>query len=201
MSALPERKLTPEEYLAIEETAQTRSEFFDGVMYSMAGGTIEHNAIAMNVGAELHARFKSRPCRAFVENMRVKINAAGDYTYPDVVALCAPPQFADTARTTLTNPELIVEVFSSSTERYDQERKLLYYQDLASLTQYVLLEQNVPLAKSYVRNPDGVWTVHFSQGLDATLGLPTVGCALPLAEIYAKVQFPTAPARDTNAGA
>lgn len=193
MSALPKTTLTPAEYLEIERAAEFRSEFFDGEMFAMAGGTENHNLITLNVAGELRAHFRNRPCRTYSENMRVQIDASGRYTYPGVVALCSPPRFADEVRDTLLNPELIVEVLSSSTRRYNLGTKFIRYQSIASLTEYVLIAQEEPAILRYNRQPGGTWIVTFFHGLDSAIELQSVGCVLPLGEIYRNVEFPAAP--------
>jgi Uma2 family endonuclease len=200
MTALPHApRLTPEEYLAIERAAEEKSEFFDGVMHAMSGGSLSHSRIATNLLYRLSAAFEGRQCEAFNSDLRVQLGASGDYAYPDVSALCGQPVLADDD--VLTNPSLIVEVLSPTTRRYDQERKFLHYQAIESFTEYVLIEQDHPFIRSYSRRPDGVWTVQFFDGLDAALDLRSVGVSIPLREIYDKVEFPTPAAPASKAGA
>ena len=112
--------LTPEEYLAIERQAETRSEYLDGEMFAMTGGTFPHNVIVANVSGELRQELKGKPCRVCANDQRVHIPATGLYTYPDVVVVCDEPKFEDEKLDTLLNPTLIVEVLSPTTEAYDR---------------------------------------------------------------------------------
>jgi Uma2 family endonuclease len=121
MSTQPKTLLTPEEYLAIERKAEYKSEYYDGVMYAMAGARAPHDLIAWNLHRELGNAFHSRPCRGFTSDMRVR-PVARHYTYPDSSALCGEPRFVDERQDTLLNPSLIVEVLSPSTEAYDRGR-------------------------------------------------------------------------------
>jgi len=181
---------TPEEYLALEREAEYKSEYFAGEIFAMAGATRRHNLIGVNLGRELSLRLRDEPCETYVGDMRVQVEATGLYTYPDVVVVCGEPQFADAAEDTLLNPTLIVEILSPSTEAYDRGRKFAQYQRLASLREYVLVAQDQPRVERYVRQPDGSqWLLSTVTGQDGFAPLASVGCELPLAEVYARVDF------------
>jgi len=115
MSAQPQiAYMTPEEYLALERQAEYKSEYFDGEILAMSGASPSHNQITANVLAEIHAQFKKRPCRVYVNDMRVKVSPTGLYTYPDIVALCDKPRFDDAQKDTLLNPTVLIEILSDS---------------------------------------------------------------------------------------
>ena len=120
MSTLPKTFLTPEEYLEIERKAEFRSEFYQGEMFAMAGGTGNHTMLIDNLIVQLGQKLRGGHCRAFSNNMRVRVDATGLYTYPDVVVACGERRFLDERHDTLLNPMLIVEVLSDSTEAYDR---------------------------------------------------------------------------------
>src|SRR5437867_12261501 len=138
-----ERKthLSPEEYLSLDRKSEVRSEYFDGDMVAMSGGSREHNLIVTNLVRELSLHLKGRPCEVYPSNMRVKISATGLYTYPDVVVVCSDPQFEDESVDTLINPTLIAEVLSDSTEAYDRGAKFAHYRKIDSLLEYLLVSQ------------------------------------------------------------
>ena len=182
-------KVTPEEYLAIEREADFRSEFLDGEMFAMAGGTANHNVVIGNLRAELRNRFKGRPCLTYSENLRVQIPATGLYTYPDLAALCGPPSFLDLGRDTLLNPQLVVEVLSLKTEAFDRGQKFAHYRSIPSLLEYVLVSQREPLVERFTRQADGSWNLVVFSGLDATVYFESVDAVVPLAEIYENVEF------------
>jgi Uma2 family endonuclease len=115
MSTLAKPWYTPEQYLALERQAETKSEYFDGEIFAMAGASREHNLIVGNVVRELGTQLKRRPCELYPGDMRVRVTETGLYTYPDVVVVCGEPQFEDEQGDTLLNPTLIVEVLSSTT--------------------------------------------------------------------------------------
>jgi Uma2 family endonuclease len=121
--------------------------------------------------------------------MRVRVNAKGLYTYPDVVVVCGEPQFLDERRDTLLNPTLIVEVLSESTEQYDRGRKFEHYRPLESLAEYLLVSSERVSVERYTRQPDGSWNYIAKASLEDSLDLPSVGCHLALADLYEKVDF------------
>jgi len=190
MSTQPKTLLTPEEYLAIERKAEYKSEYYDGVMYAMAGAQRAHDRIAWNLHRELGNGFRSRHCEGFTSNMRVR-TVARHYTYPDASALCAEPRFGDDFVDTLLNPSLIVEVLSPSTEAYDRGRKFELYQSISSLREYLLLASDRVHADLYVRQPSGLWLLGSAGKLEDELMLESVGCRLKLADLYEKVEFDT----------
>src|SRR5258708_5764829 len=121
------RWVSVEEYLALEEAADHKSEYFDGQIFAMAGGEPEHNLISGNVLGELRSQLEAGPCRVYPSDQRVKNLDTGLYTYPDVTVVCEEPLFEETAPRTLLNPTLIVEVLSESTEAYDRGGKFAHY--------------------------------------------------------------------------
>src|SRR5437868_8492820 len=141
MSSQPKTLLTPEEYLAIERKAEYRSEYLNGEMFAMTGASRKHNLIALNIAGELRQQLKSKPCEAYVNDMRVRIPATDLYTYPDVTVVCGDPEFEDAFIDTLLNPTLLIEVLSESTESYDRGKKFGYYRTIQSLAEYLLVAQ------------------------------------------------------------
>jgi Uma2 family endonuclease len=191
MSSLPKSYISPEEYLARERVADFKSEYYAGEIFAMAGATEAHNLIVTNVVRELSAQLKSRPCRVYPSDMRVKVDPSGLYTYPDAVVACGEIRFEDEDRDTLLNPVIVVEVLSPSTEAYDRGGKFAQYRRLNSLKEYVVIAQDRYLVERFVRHEDGQqWILTEFSGPAATLVLPSIQCAVPLAEIYDKVEFP-----------
>lgn len=154
----------------------------------MAGASREHVTIVANLAYLLVGQFKGRPCMAFTNDMRLKVTETGLYTYPGVAALCSEPEFEDSEQDTLTNPSLIIEVLSDSTERYDRGDKFAHYRRLTSFQDYVLVSQHRPLVEHFTRHGEE-WILRMAEGLEASLPLPAMGCELPLADIYDKVSF------------
>lgn len=180
---------TPEEYLALERHAEFKSEYIDGEIVAMTGATIRHNAIAGSFLVALYTRLRGGPCRVFGSDLRVQIAGGRRYTYPDLLAYCGDPKTVDASLDTLTNPVLIVEVLSPSTEAYDRGQKFTYYRSIESLQEYVLVAQDRMMVERFVRHGD-LWVFSAFSGLDAEVELTSVGCSIPLREIYENVEFP-----------
>ena len=201
MSAVPKRKMTPAEYLAIEKQAAFKSEFFDGEMFplhrdapvGMAGASRPHNTLNENLSGEVHARLKGGRCRSFSRDQRVLIDRTGLYCYPDLFIVCGQVETAAGDEDTITNPRVVVEVLSPSTERYDRGAKFRNYQQLPSVQEYVLVSQDEPLCERFTRQADGTWVFTSFVGMDAVLALTSVPVQVPLADLYAGVEFPETP--------
>jgi Uma2 family endonuclease len=186
-TAIP--RFTPEQYLAMERNADFKSEFCNGFIIAMAGGSREHNVISGNLHGEIRSQLKGRPCEVYTSDMRVRVSMAGLFTYPDVVAVCGEPRFLDGRGDTLLNPTVIVEVLSASSESYDRGEKFMHYRRLESLREYVLAAQDKVLVERYTRQGDD-WLLTEFRHVDQTLQLASIGCAVPLREIYSRIEFP-----------
>ncbi|HMR75262.1 MAG TPA: Uma2 family endonuclease [Polyangiaceae bacterium] len=172
-----------EEYLAYEQDSGLKHGFEDGEIFAMPGGSRRHNALALRVGAAVDAG--RRPgCIAFQSDQKVRVLATGKATYPDVSLVCAPIEGdpADPSGNTVTNPTLLVEVLSPSTEEEDRGNKWRHYQLIPSLQEYVLVSQGPPRVEYFRRLPTGGWEYHdFSEG---TVRLESGG-TLDLSALYA----------------
>jgi Uma2 family endonuclease len=182
-------RLTETEYLECERRAEFRSEYFDGEMFAMVGGTRAHSLIATNLAGELRAALKQTNCVADNTDLRVKIEATGLFTYPDVSVVCGEQRFLDDELDTLLNPTLIGEVLSDSTEAYDRGKKFEHYRQIPGCREYLLVSQKEPRIEQFVRQPDGEWILREATGPDAQIRLPSLGISLRLAEVFAKVIF------------
>ena len=189
MPPLAQPIVTPAEYLALERRAREKSEYVNGRIYAMSGASRLHNLIAGNIFGELRAQLRGRPCEIYTNDMRVKVQRTGMYTYPDVVALCEEPRLEDGEFDTLLNPSVIVEVLSPSTESYDRGEKFAHYRRLDSLREYVLVAQVTRRVEHFRREGDS-WVLTEISASDGELTLSSIGCALKLTEIYERVEFP-----------
>ena len=189
MSIIPKTRYTAEQYLSIERAAQFRSEFFHGEMFAMVGASRKHNLITVNVASELHRQFKDRKCEVYQSDMRVKVNATGLYTYPDLVATCDEPRFEDDHVDTLLNPKVIVEVLSPSTELWDRGKKFKHYRNIPSLREYVLISQDHVLIERFAINVDGEWALRDYRTHEDILVLDSISCELRLSDVYARIDF------------
>ncbi len=176
----PLHHYTYEEYLVAARDSAIKLEFADGEIHAMAGGSKRHNALALRVGAALHAGLRAG-CIAFQSDQRVRIAAASRAVYPDVTVVCGAIESDATDPETIVNPTLIVEVLSPSTEEYDRGEKWLAYQSVPSLKEYVLVSQHSARVERYRRLPSGAW-----EYLDATTGTIDLitGSRLDLEDLY-----------------
>lgn len=189
MSSHAAARITAEEYLVLERQASYKSEYFQGEIFAMAGASRRHNLISLNIGAELRAQLKQRPCEVYTSDMRVKIPRTGLYTYPDVVVVCGEPAFEDAEVDTLLNPTLLVEVLSPSTADYDRGGKFEQYRTVPAVQEYLLVAQAQCHVVHYTRQPDNAWRLTETSDFQAQLHLPSIGCVLALSEVYARVRF------------
>jgi len=189
MSTRPVTRLTPEQYLEIERKAEFRSEYIDGEMFAMAGGTPNHAWIVVNAASRLTEQLRGRPCGARTGDMRLHSVKYQMFTYPVIVVTCGPNQLLDGRRDTLTDATLIVEVLSPATKNYDRGEKFLFYRSLPSFAEYLLLAQDRVRAEPHVRQPNGSWLVsEFTEPADE-IELPSIGCRLGLGSLYERVEF------------
>ena len=195
--ALPIPKLTPEQYLEIERKAQYKSEYFDGEMFAMAGASGTHNDLAAVLIWILKNRLAGRGCKVYPSDMRVRTRPNPLYTYPDVTVVCGKPVFEDTENVdVLTNPKVVIEILSQSTEAHDRGFKFQKYQTIESLEEYVLVDQWQPRVERYYRAPGAAWGEYADfQGMDATATLKSLGIEIPLSEIYNEIEFEAPPPR------
>jgi Uma2 family endonuclease len=178
--------LTAEEYLAFERSAAERHEFAEGEVFAMAGGSREHSLIALNVGSELRAALRRKPCEVFNSDLRLKVESANRYTYADLTVACGTPRFEDPRRDTLLNPIAIVEVLPDSTESYDRGEKFALYRTIDSFQEYLLISQKQVQVEHFLRQADGSWLLRVF-GAGEQVPLPSLGCELSVDEIYFRV--------------
>jgi Uma2 family endonuclease len=185
-------RCTPEEYLRRERDAVDKHEYYHGEVFAMSGGTLEHSRIIANTIRELGIRLRGTTCGVYDSNLRVRIPRTTLYTYPDVTVMCGPPEFdpLDSARHTVLNPTLLVELLSPSTEAWDRGGKFGSYQQVESLREYVLISAQLVLVETYLRQPDRTWIYAASTGRETTVRLQSLGIEVPLAELYDGVDVP-----------
>lgn len=188
MSAVP-KLITPEQYLVQERAAAFKSEFLRGEVFSMAGGSPNHSLIAANFVGACWQSLKGKPCKVFNSDLRVKVNASGLYTYPDASIVCGELQFDDAQKDTLTNPTVLIEVLSESTEKYDRGAKSGHYRQIAALQEIVLISQDEPLVERFTRQANGGWLLIESRELSDEVHLQSVGISITLSELYRDVAF------------
>lgn len=189
MSALPkQKKYTPEEYLALEEKAEFRSEYDNGEIVAMAGGSLNHARIISNIDRAFADKI-SENCESITTEIKIRVENYRKFYYPDVFIFCGKPEFYQKRNDTITNPILIVEVLSDSTEAKDRGEKMLAYRTLESLQEYVLVSQTKPIVEQFIKKTDGNWIHKATIGLKSIVKFESIGIELSLEEIYQRVEF------------
>ncbi len=176
-------------YLVRERRADYKSDYVYGVVKAMTGGSYRHGAIALNVGISIGSQLKGKRCQAVSSDVKVEADPDGLYVYPDLTVVCDEPRFLDTEKDVLTNPTVVVEVISPSTEAYDRGLKSVRYRGMPTLREYLLIAQDRPLVERYVRQADGLWYVETFEGMQGVVTLSSIECTVPLADIYDRVTF------------
>jgi Uma2 family endonuclease len=186
MSSLPQHYLTPEEYLAIERNAEYKSEYIDGVMYAMAGGSERHNIIVANLIISIGLQLRGRLCRVYPSDLKVKVPNSSRFFYPDVSVVCGETEFVDDHKDIIQNPVLIAEVLSDSTAGFDRGKKFISYQQIASLKEFILVAQDEILVEKYSRQADESWVYTKVTDKEGVLPLQSIECKAAIMDIYDK---------------
>ncbi|MER3494135.1 MAG: hypothetical protein C4323_18680 [Mastigocladus sp. ERB_26_2] len=185
--SLPLTYLTIDEYLQLEQYSEVRHEYLGGQIFAMSGGSKEHNLIAGNIYSRLRSHLRGGSCSVFMADMKVRIELANQnnniFYYPDVVVTS---DSQDQDRYFLNYPCLIIEVLSPSTEVTDKREKLVNYQQLESLREYVLVSQDDMKIEVYRKDSQGNWLLEIL-GKDNELSLDSVGLSLTMTDIYEDV--------------
>ncbi len=187
MVAEPKRWfITPEDYLEGERRAETKSEFINGEIIAMAGASPTHVRLNANCVIRLGVQLDGKPCEVFSQDLRVAINEARDYVYPDVVVACE----AEFDKENLLNPKVIVEILSPGTELKDRTEKFEIYLRVPSLTDFLFIAQNRVRVEHYHREKDAEWKLKIIEDREAEIILDAIGCRLKVSDIYARVDLP-----------
>lgn len=182
---------TLEEYLELDRQSEARLEFWNGEIFNMSGVSEEHGEIELNIATDLRNQLRDRKCRVFPANIRIKVPSAPPYRYGDLSALCGEAVFEEIGGVdVLTNPSLVIEVLSNSTEKYDRDVKFKEYQSIASFREYLLVRQDRAFVTQIVKSRDrDQWIYQSFNELTDTIKLESVDCELSCAEIYRNVEF------------
>ncbi|MFN6229760.1 MAG: Uma2 family endonuclease [Dolichospermum sp.] len=180
---------TPEEYLELEEKALYKSEYRNGEIIPMTGGTTNHNQIALNFASSLLYAIRGKKYRVFIGDVRLWIPEYREYTYPDVIVTDGKPLYAGKNNTTVTNPLLIVEVLSKSTKNYDQGDKFTFYRSIPQFKEYVLVEQNQYQVMHYSKTNKGEWIFREYKSEDDIVKLQHLDFEISVVDIYQDVNF------------
>lgn len=184
MSEAVRQRFTFAEYVELESMSPLKHEFIDGQVWAMAGGSPSHAAIAVNISTALATQLRDRPCRVFSSDLRIRVQATGLATYPDVSVVCGDLELdpADPRGHTVTNPALVVEVLSPSTEDYERGEKLAHYKRIPGLLEVLLVAHEEPRLELWRRDGDR-WTLEVARG-EESLSLTSVPSSITVTDVY-----------------
>lgn len=182
------RYYTPKEYLELEEKAEYRSEYRNGEILLMPGGTTNHNKIAGNFYRKFPLTINGQNYDIYINDIKLWIPRYNMYTYPDVMVIKGEPIYQSNS-TTITNPLLIIEVLSNSTKNYDRTDKFKYYRSIPEFQEYILIDQYSFAAEQFARKAEGQWIFREYEGLDAILSLDCIEFKISFSDIYERVNF------------
>jgi len=191
MIALPKQKYSLAEYFEIEKNSEEKYEYWNGNIWNMAGASPAHERIVVNIGGHLRELFRGRGCSVFGSNLKVKVPAYSPYRYPDLSVYCGEGVYETMdGLEVLTNPQMIVEVLSPSTEAFDRGEKFTYYKSIPDFTEYLLVAVNRPHVTQFVKLGKNEWIQIEATELNDKLVLPSFEVEIMLSEIYLDVEFP-----------
>lgn len=184
-----QRYYTPAEYLELEEKAESKSEYVDGQIFPVAGGSINHNRICGNLYIALSLALRQQAYEVFIGDVRLWIPDKQVYTYPDVMVIEENPRYYSNRTDTLTNPVIIAEVLSKSTQGYDRQAKFADYRTIASFQEYLLIDQNRLYVEQYAKTGAKRWEFQQYDVEDEVISLTSIPFQISLIDLYNKVNF------------
>ncbi|ACK68213.1 protein of unknown function DUF820 [Rippkaea orientalis PCC 8801] len=180
---------TPEEYLELEETAEYKNEYRNREIIPMVGGTTNHNQIAGNFYRRFPLTINNQDYYSYMESVRLWLAEYNLYTYPDVMVIKGEPIYHGEGTSNVTNPQIIIEVLSKSTQGYDHTDKFQFYRSLPTFVEYILIDQYHYSVEQYIKQSDNQWLVNFYSGETAILKLSSVEWEITLQDLYQRVNF------------
>ncbi len=191
MEAITLNKVSIEEYIALSQAQNQKYEYHDGQIFAMAGGTIEHGTIGGNIFSFLNEKpgTDGSNCRTFNSDIRLYVEKGNRIFYPDAMVVCGEIKNANKEQNSVTNPTVIIEVLSDSTESYDRGDKFHFYQSISSFREYVLVSQNKQQIDVMIRNTKNLWAFKRFEGQAATLKIESIEVDIPFNLIYRNVEF------------
>jgi len=173
-------QLSPEDYLALEQASDVKHEYVGGHIFAMVGARDSHNTVALNIASRLKERLRGGPCRVFISDMKLRVEAADAFYYPDVFVSCDP---RDTEPYVKRYPILVVEVLSPTTEAVDKREKLRHYRMLDTLREYMLVSPELKSVDIYRRDAGGGWTA-YSLGAEDPVELASITVRMSHEEVF-----------------
>jgi Uma2 family endonuclease len=176
--------ISPDEYLAMERASDEKHEYYDGYMVAMSGARLKHNQITGNLVAEIGNFLKGKKCQVLLSDMRVSTPNRNNYLYPDTTIVCGEPQLEDDKFDTLINPTVVFEIWSPSTQKNDVGYKIMYYQNIPSLKEYIMIDSAKRFAQTIRKQQDGAWRFKNITESAAGILIQTINFSISFNDIY-----------------
>lgn len=180
---------TREEYLALEDQAEYKSEYYNGEIFAMAGGSHKHSVICGNMIQRVGEAIEDKDCIRYDSNMKLDIPKYNLFVYPDVMAVCGKIEFLENRTDIIKNPVLVIEVLSPATQAFDRGKKFACYRSVPSIREYVLVSQDEPMVEAYYKQDEKTWVYTVARGLEERITFQTIQNELLLKDIYQKVEW------------
>lgn len=187
VTQITKRDYTPEEYLALEERAIDKSEYHDGEIIPMTGGTTNHNKLALNFCRKFPLTINNQDYETFINDVRLWIPETRRYVYPDIMVIQGEPVYQGNNSTIVINPVIVIEILSNSTKDYDRGGKFLYYRSIPEFREYILIDQYSYHIEQFAKNSNNKWVLTEYDSEDAILVLESVEFQIPLRDIYERI--------------
>jgi len=188
--ARPEKKVvSPETYFEMEKTAEYKSEYYHGEVFAMTGASARHNLMVTNMLANLHSQLQDSDCWVFPSDLKIQVDEAAHYVYPDVSVICGDVEFVEGRDDVVTNPVVIFEVLSQSTKDYDRGSKFQAYRNIDALREYLIVDQFSFFVEHFTREAPNRWVLKEYRGLEEIISLPSIDAQLGLKEIYYRIDL------------
>ena len=181
--------ISPEQYLEMERASEVKHEYYQGEVFAMSGASIPQNYVFHNVYGSLVISLKGKNCKPFGSDLRIHIPENGLYTYPDITIICGKPETTDNFEDSVTNPSVIIEILSKSTQDYDRGTKFALYRSIKSLKEYILVNSRAVSVEHNTRQPDNSWVLTEFKQLSDSFIISSIGLTLHLKDIYEDVTF------------
>src|SRR5680860_98430 len=187
MSAITKTFITEKEYIEKERKALTKSEYYNGEVFAMAGASRYHNRIVASTIAAISQQLKNRSCHFYPSDLRVHNKLNTLYTYTDVIIVCGKEEYLDDEFDTLLNPTVLIEVLSPSTERYDRGEKFKLYRSIPSLENYVMISSTEAVSEVFTWMENNEWKLNLAKHKDDSIHISAINNDLALKDIYEQV--------------
>ena len=182
--AYSKQKMSIEEYLAFENGASEKHEYYQGEVFAMSGAKLTHNEIVMNTATTVKQFLKGKTCKPYNSDQRIYIEKNTLFTYPDISIFCDGVITLNNDEMNAVNPSVIIEVLSPGTKDYNRGMKFKLYRDIDSLNEYILIDSESINVEAFAINQNGFWELREYKNIHETLLIQTIQMEIPVSSLY-----------------